>query len=73
LSVTGAITDYSAKVQTKKFYGLLKGVPSDFELSHLISCLGVFDASRLGQTTVVKLEFSDAMPRAEAFRYGLKV
>jgi hypothetical protein len=73
VSVTGVITGSSAKVQTKKFYGLLKGIPSDLELSHLISCPGVLDASRLGKSTVVKLEFSDAMSRAEALRYGLKV
>ena len=73
LSVTGAIIGPSAKVQTKKFYGLLKGIPSDLELSHLISCPGVFDASRLGKSTAVKLEFSDVTSRAHAFRYGLKI
>ena len=72
-SVAGAITGSSVKVQTKKCNGLLKGIPSDFELTHLISCPGVFDASRLGKSTAVKLEVSDATSRAHAFRYGLKI
>ena len=72
-SKTRAITGSSAKVQTKKCYRLLKGIPSDFELTHLISCPGVFDASRLGRSTAVKLEFSDAVSRAEALRHGIKV
>ena len=73
LSVTSAFTGSSAKVLTKKFYGLLKGIPHDFELSHLISRPGVSGASRLGKSLAVKLEFSDATSRVEAFRYGLKV
>ena len=56
LSVTEAINDSSVKVQAKKFYGLLKGVQSDFELSNLIPCPG--------KSTWVELEFSDAKPRA---------
>ena len=44
-----------------------------FELTHLISCPGVFDASKLGRSTAVKLEFSDTVSRAEALRYGIKV
>jgi len=40
------ITGSSAKVHTKTFFGVLKGIASNFELTHLKSCPGVLAAQK---------------------------
>ena len=51
----------------------MKGIPSNYELTRLISFPSAFETSRPGKSTVVKLEFSDTVSRAEALRHGINL
>ncbi|KAK2718671.1 hypothetical protein QYM36_005865 [Artemia franciscana] len=56
-----SVLSYSiGKMKAKKYYHLVKGIESDFELGLFKEVPGITDATRLGNSDSVKLCFTDA-------------
>jgi hypothetical protein len=44
-----------AKLQEQKLFGIVKGIPLDYDVSLFVGCEGVVDAKRIGQSLTVKV------------------
>ncbi|KAK2727313.1 hypothetical protein QYM36_007968, partial [Artemia franciscana] len=60
VSAQSVIHSSIVKMKAKKYYGLVKGIESDFELALFKEVTGITDASRLGNSNSVKLCFRNA-------------
>ncbi|KAK2714003.1 hypothetical protein QYM36_009776 [Artemia franciscana] len=57
----------------KKILGIAKGIPLDFDVDQFCSEPGLALASRLGASTVVRIEFTDLLSKARLLKTGLKI
>ena len=69
-SIKNLVTSCATKIVTKKILGIAKGILLDFDLDQFCSEPGIASASRLGASTVVKIEFTDLLPKARLLKTG---
>ena len=57
----------------KKILGIAKGIPFEFDVDQFCSEAGIESARHLGASTVVKIDFTDLLPKARLLKTGLKI
>jgi hypothetical protein len=72
-SAKEALPGSSVKVLSKKHTGVIREVPSDFDLEMLRNQFGIIGSSRFGTSKSVKLEFADAITKGSFLRNGVKI
>ena len=72
-SISVILAESPSKVITKRFFGIVRGISKDLDLSFFQGYPGVVEAMRLGDTGTVKLEFCDSMSKAKAMQNGVKL
>ena len=72
-AVPTVLNSCDVMIQEKKFHGIVKGVPANYEAIIFKKCEGVIDAERLGKSLAVKITFADAVAQSNSLRLGLKV
>ena len=72
-AVPSVLANSKAKLIEKKYFGLLKGIGTDYDISRLTKYPGVSDVTRLGTSHALRISFVDVATKINAIKNGLKV
>ena len=72
-SIKNTVASCASKFVTQKILGIAKGILLDFVVDQFCREPGIASASRLGASTVVKIEFTDLLSKARLLKTRLKI